>query len=218
MMESLVTEYDQLGHVRERSGAILPRIAPSNVYPTRDGIVMIGANQDTVFARLCTAMQSPDLSNDARYRDHVARGTHQQELDAIIAQWTATLGTRELLYSMWLHNTDNRKVVRLVRETMSDHGFEMWSRGAREVAAAYLREGSPLRAFAALDPPVPALHMYAQPTDPAFLQDQQHFAESHPWYSVRKLQARSHFPMLEVPREMAASIEAFVTASSGQAA
>jgi len=130
----------------------------------------------------------------------------------------AWLGTRELLYSMWLHNTDNRKVVRLVRETMSDHGFEMWSRGAREVAAAYLREGSPLRAFAALDPPVPALHMYAQPTDPAFLQDQQHFAESHPWYSVRKLQARSHFPMLEVPREMAASIEAFVTASSGQAA
>ena len=53
MMESLVTEYDQLGHVRERSGPILPRIAPSNVYPTRDGIVMIGANQDTVFARLC---------------------------------------------------------------------------------------------------------------------------------------------------------------------
>ena len=56
MMESLVTEYDQLGHVRERSGPILPRIAPSNVYPTRDGIVMIGANQDTVFARLAAAM------------------------------------------------------------------------------------------------------------------------------------------------------------------
>ena len=86
MMESLVTEYDQLGHVRERSGAILPRIAPSNVYPTRDGIVMIGANQDTVFARLCTAMQSPDLASDSRYADHEARGTHQQELDAVIAQ------------------------------------------------------------------------------------------------------------------------------------
>jgi pimeloyl-ACP methyl ester carboxylesterase len=128
----------------------------------------------------------------------------------------AWLATRELLYSMWLHTTDNRKVVRLVRETMSTYGFEMWARGAREVAAAYRREGSPLRAFAALDPPVPALHLYAQPADPAFLHDQQRFAQSHPWYSVRKVNARSHFPMLEVPREIATSIEAFVTSSSGQ--
>jgi formyl-CoA transferase len=112
MMESLVTEYDQLGHVRERSGAILPRIAPSNVYPTRDGIVMIGANQDTVFARLCTAMQSPALSSDARYRDHVARGTHQQELDAIIAQWTATLGTRELLELLEKHGVPSGLIYR----------------------------------------------------------------------------------------------------------
>jgi crotonobetainyl-CoA:carnitine CoA-transferase CaiB-like acyl-CoA transferase len=97
MMESLVTEYDQLGHVRERSGPILPRIAPSNVYPTRDGIVMIGANQDTVFSRLAAAMGSPELAQDARYRDHTARGENQQELDALIANWTVTLTTRELL-------------------------------------------------------------------------------------------------------------------------
>lgn len=97
MMECLVTEYDQLGHVRERSGPILPRIAPSNVYPTRDGIVMIGANQDTVFARLAAAMQSPELAQDARYRDHAARGEHQQELDALIGQWTARFDTRDLL-------------------------------------------------------------------------------------------------------------------------
>jgi formyl-CoA transferase len=97
MMESLVTEYDQLGHVRERSGAILPRIAPSNVYPTRDGIVMIGANQDTVFARFCEAMGEPALATDARYRDHQARGENQRELDERIAAWTAMIGTRELL-------------------------------------------------------------------------------------------------------------------------
>ena len=82
MMESLVTEYDQLGHVRERSGAILPRIAPSNVYPTRDGIVMIGANQDTVFARLCTAMQSPALASrlalpGSRGARHAPAGTRR---------------------------------------------------------------------------------------------------------------------------------------------
>src|SRR6185369_2967536 len=100
MMESLVTEFDQLGHVRERSGPILPRIAPSNVYPTRDGIVMIGANQDTVFARLCEAMGTPDLASDARYRDHTARGEHQRELDDLIARWTLTLGTKELLATL----------------------------------------------------------------------------------------------------------------------
>jgi formyl-CoA transferase len=58
---------------------------------------MIGANQDTVFARLCEAMQSPGLAADPRYRDHQARGANQQELDEIISRWTATLGTRELL-------------------------------------------------------------------------------------------------------------------------
>jgi formyl-CoA transferase len=103
MMESLVTEYDQLGHVRERSGAILPRIAPSNVYPTRDGIVMIGANQDTVFARLCEAMGAPALATDPRYRDHQARGTHQRELDDLIAAWTATVDTHGLLALLEKH-------------------------------------------------------------------------------------------------------------------
>lgn len=112
MMECLVTEYDQLGHIRERSGPILPRIAPSNVYPTRDGIVMIGANQDTVFMRLCTAMRAPQLATDARYRDHQARGAHQRELDDVIAQWTATLGTRELLDTLEAHGVPSGLIYR----------------------------------------------------------------------------------------------------------
>jgi len=37
MMESLITEYDKAGYIRERTGAILPNVAPSNVYPTREG-------------------------------------------------------------------------------------------------------------------------------------------------------------------------------------
>jgi formyl-CoA transferase len=112
MMESLVTEYDQLGHIRERSGPILPRIAPSNVYPTRDGIVMIGANQDTVFARLAAAMQAPELAADARYQDHQARGANQQELDELITQWTAMLGTRELLDLLEKHGVPSGLIYR----------------------------------------------------------------------------------------------------------
>jgi formyl-CoA transferase len=112
MMESLITEYDQLGHVRERSGPILPRIAPSNVYPTRDGIVMIGANQDTVFARLCDAMQAPALATDAQYQDHQARGANQHALDEIITNWTSTLGTRELLDLLEKHGVPSGLIYR----------------------------------------------------------------------------------------------------------
>jgi formyl-CoA transferase len=122
MMESLVTEFDQLGHVRERSGAILPRIAPSNVYPTSDGIVMIGANQDTVFARLCTAMNSPALADDARFRDHEARGANQQALDEIIGNWTATLATRELLELLDKHGVPSGLIYRTA-DMLSDPHF-----------------------------------------------------------------------------------------------
>lgn len=101
MMESLVTEYDQAGYVRERTGAILPNIAPSNVYPTCDGqAVLIAANQDTVFERLAQAMQCPGLATDPKYRSHVARGAHQTELDELIAQWTRTRTCQAVLDSM----------------------------------------------------------------------------------------------------------------------
>ena len=91
MMESLVTEYDQTGYIRERTGAILPNIAPSNVYPTKGGqFLLIAANQDTVFRRLAGAMGQPELAQDPRYANHTARGERQAELDSIIVAWTAT--------------------------------------------------------------------------------------------------------------------------------
>lgn len=90
MTESLVPEYAGAGHVRERSGAVLPGVAPSNAYACADGeMILIGANQDTVFKRLCEAMDRADLVDDPRFCDHRARGEHQAEIDAIIAEWTA---------------------------------------------------------------------------------------------------------------------------------
>ncbi|MCM2312922.1 MAG: CoA transferase [Steroidobacteraceae bacterium] len=100
MMESLITEYDKVGYIRERTGAILPNVAPSNVYKTSDGMVLIAANQDTVFARLAEAMGQPGLAQDPRYATHGARGAHQVELDARVEQWTQTLTTRQVLDSM----------------------------------------------------------------------------------------------------------------------
>ena len=100
MMESLITEYDKTGFIRERTGAILPNVAPSNVYPTQDGLVLIAANQDTVFGRLCEAMNRPDLPSSPRYSSHQARGAHQKELDDLISDWTRTLTPRAVLALM----------------------------------------------------------------------------------------------------------------------
>ena len=101
MMESTVPEYTEAGLIRERSGAILPKTAPSNVYPTRGGeMIVMGANQDSVFRRLAQAMGQPELADDVRFRDHVARGEHQQELDDLIAVWSGTLDADDLLAAL----------------------------------------------------------------------------------------------------------------------
>ena len=89
-------------------------------------------------------------------------------------------------------------------------GYEMWARAGREVVAAYARWGDALQALGRLEPPAPTLHLYAQPTDPSYLAAQQAFAAEHPWFSVRRVAARSHFPSIEVPEETAAAIERFV--------
>ena len=91
VMESVIPEYDRMGLIRERSGSILPGIAPSNVYRCRDGDYLIGANNDAIFRRLARAMGRPELGDDDRYSSHIARGRHQGELDALIDDWTRTM-------------------------------------------------------------------------------------------------------------------------------
>jgi formyl-CoA transferase len=101
MMESLITEYDKAGYIRERTGAILPNIAPSNVYPTSDGsMVLIAANQDAVFQRLTQAMERPELSAQPEYATHGARGQRQKEIDGIIGEWTRTKACADVLALM----------------------------------------------------------------------------------------------------------------------
>jgi pimeloyl-ACP methyl ester carboxylesterase len=87
---------------------------------------------------------------------------------------------REQLFSMWLEGVDHPEVVRLVREDMASYGFDCWSRGSREIRSAYVGAGSPLEALSAFEPPVPSLHLYAQPADPGYLSAQQRFASKHP--------------------------------------
>ena len=101
IQESTIPDYDAGGVVRGPSGTRLEGIAPSNIYQSADGSwVVIAANQDTVFRRLCAAMGQPDLAADPRFVDHGARGRNQDELDAIIGEWAAGLQPDDIIETL----------------------------------------------------------------------------------------------------------------------
>jgi formyl-CoA transferase len=110
LMESLVTEYEQTGYIRERTGPILPNVAPANVYPTKDGPYLISANQDTVFKRLADAMGQPQLAEDERFATHTARGRNQEQLDGLIANWSQYKSAAELRALLNEHAVPNGKI------------------------------------------------------------------------------------------------------------
>jgi len=124
MMESLITEYTQADYIRERQGSILPNVAPSNVYPTKDGLdFLIAANQDTVFKRLAEAMGEPELATDERYATHMARGKHQQLLDDHIGEWSCNKTADELTAIMDEHGIPAGKIYR-APEMLEDPHFK----------------------------------------------------------------------------------------------
>lgn len=117
---------------------------------------------------------------------------------------------REQLFSMWIDGTTHRAVEEYVRGDMGTYPFEMWARAGREIGTAYGRSRNPLESLREFESPVATLHLYAQPEDPGYLEAQRSFAEANPWFRVERVAARSHFPMFEVPDELAAAIDGFV--------
>lgn len=97
LLESAVPEYDILGKIREPMGTGLKGVAPSNLFKSRDGKwVVIAANADGVFRRLCEAMGRPELADDPRFSSHRARGEHQEEIEEIVAEWAARHDARTI--------------------------------------------------------------------------------------------------------------------------
>lgn len=97
LTESLIPDYAVGGVARGRTGSTLAGVAPSNVYSSRDGAeILIAANGDSIYPRLCDAMGRPELADDPRFATHQARGRHAEELDSVIAEWAAGLGAEEL--------------------------------------------------------------------------------------------------------------------------
>jgi crotonobetainyl-CoA:carnitine CoA-transferase CaiB-like acyl-CoA transferase len=104
LMESTVADHEIGGEVRGRTGGILPGVAPSNAYPCADGKdIVIAANADPIFVRLCAAMDRPDLAIDERYHDFAARAANQARLDDEIAAWTSTRPHADVLARLQVH-------------------------------------------------------------------------------------------------------------------
>jgi len=101
VMESLLPEFDAHRYVRERSGSALPGIAPSNLYPCRDGAyVLIAGNADSLYYRLMTAIGREDLRDDPALAKNDGRAAQMEHIDKAIAQWTSRFSQEEVLEVM----------------------------------------------------------------------------------------------------------------------
>jgi len=101
VMESLVPEYDMLGHVRERTGGALPGIAPSNTYPTAEGaFVVIAGNSDPIFKRLMHTIGRPDLAEAPEFAQNDGRAAQSDMLDAAISAWSSSLPIDDVLQAL----------------------------------------------------------------------------------------------------------------------
>lgn len=91
LLEALPVERERLGHARSRSGSRATYTAPSNMYRTRDGcwVTLVGST-DTIFRRICEAMDQPALAEDPRFATTPARVRHVDAIDARVAEWCAS--------------------------------------------------------------------------------------------------------------------------------
>jgi crotonobetainyl-CoA:carnitine CoA-transferase CaiB-like acyl-CoA transferase len=93
-----VVNYDQLGLIQERAGSRLPFTAPRNIYRTRDGkFISVGGSAQSIFERLCVALEIPDLPQDERFRDNRARLANVDALDEALQQAISRFDRDELM-------------------------------------------------------------------------------------------------------------------------
>jgi formyl-CoA transferase len=141
MLESTLPEFDMYGTVRERSGSNLSGIVPSNTYLTKDGQhVLIAANGDSIFKRLCAAMGRGDLGSDPALADNAGRAERAEELDAVIGGWAAQHNAAALLGMLDQAQVPNGKIYSIA-DIAHDPQYL-----AREMIRQFtLKDGTPLK-------------------------------------------------------------------------
>ena len=140
LMESLLPEYAMTGFVRERSGASLPGIVPSNTYTTRDGkYVVIGANGDSIFRRLMIAIGREDLADDPALARNEGRVNRTDELDRVIGEWCRTHDLETVLNALDAADVPSGKIY-----DIADIARDLHYRARGMIQEARLPDGKPL--------------------------------------------------------------------------
>jgi crotonobetainyl-CoA:carnitine CoA-transferase CaiB-like acyl-CoA transferase len=98
LLEGVIPEYDGAGIIREPSGTAITGIVPTGTYRCKDDrLIVIGANTNSMFKRLTSAMDKPELGADPRLAENIGRVEHQKEIEETIESWTLTLDSEEAL-------------------------------------------------------------------------------------------------------------------------
>ncbi|MGH8640793.1 MAG: CaiB/BaiF CoA transferase family protein [Burkholderiales bacterium] len=141
MMESVLPEYDMFGFVRERSGASLPGIVPSNTYVTRDGeYVVIGANADSIFKRMMNAIGRSDLADDPALAHNDGRVARTGEIERVIGDWVAGHDLDRVLEVLEEADVPSSKIYDIADIVRDAHY------AAREMIGSYrLKDGKSLK-------------------------------------------------------------------------
>ncbi|MBA4215670.1 MAG: CoA transferase [Polaromonas sp.] len=91
-----------IGHkTPTRMGNAHPNIVPYQVFPTRDGHMVLAVGNDGQFARFCDACDHPEVSRDARFSTNPARVEHRAILVPLLTDWTLQRDTAD-----WVQRLD----------------------------------------------------------------------------------------------------------------
>jgi formyl-CoA transferase len=89
------TEFWDTGEVPQKLGSANRMSAPYQALATKDGFVTVGANNERLWRRLCTALDLEQLPSDPRFRTNVDRMAHRPELAAVLEERLAQRTTAE---------------------------------------------------------------------------------------------------------------------------
>ena len=139
LSESLISDWELGGVTRARTGSTLPGVAPSNVYTCADGHeVLIAANSDSLYRRLCEAMGQEGLKVDERFATHQARGDNAEELDGIVQRWVGTLPAEKLEEVLDEHQIPRGRIY-TPKDIVSDEQYAARDMIVRKPAPGYSR-------------------------------------------------------------------------------
>jgi formyl-CoA transferase/CoA:oxalate CoA-transferase len=100
LLSTQLVGYLGTGNVPRRAGTAFPQIAPYEVFPARDGDLMIVAGNDKLFAAFCDVLGVPQLVADPRFLTNPDRVANRAELVALLRERTSERSSAELLEAL----------------------------------------------------------------------------------------------------------------------